>query len=282
MDSNKTLKSLIFTSVLLSLSANAFNFGSYFTNSFYCDPLVGSGLYLGLGAQRVAGNVDYNSTSSFVLGLLGTKYANANIAATGHSGVAFIGFGLPLVHHFYLGAEAQTAGGSRQQGDLGINSFFHEGIQIIGFDARVKFINNYGIFIRPGYYATDNYLLFLRAGYIRGNFRTAAVPAELGAVVPTLNEVEQKDGVGGSLIGAGIEMHIIKGLGARAEYDVLNYYSFNTRTNISFQIPAAEVVQGTTFNKFSPQANVVMLALTYSFGYGNSDAQPSNNQAGLA
>lgn len=232
------------------------------------NPLIGSGFYLGLGAQHVSGDVDYDSTSVFELGLVGLETEGGDISTTGYTGMGLIGFGLPLPHQFYLGAEAQGVV-SNQEGNLHVNSFFHDGPQILSFNARIKYLNNYGLLLRPGYYLTPNYLVFLRGGYINGSFEVAAVPGELNSNVPSLDDVTQKKRVGGYLLGAGIEMHLVQGLGARAEYDFMNYNSFNTNTVISFLIPgtSAEIVKAFTYNKFSPKAGAITLALTYSFGW---------------
>lgn len=263
MDSAQLLKKLFLIGLFPALNITAQT-----SNSNYDGPYVGSGLYFGLGAQYASGDVDYNSTTNFILGLLGTESETANISATGYSGIALLGFGFPFVNHFYLGAEVQGAL-TDQEGNLTVNSFFHDGPQILGFKARIKYLNNFGFFIRPGYYIDPSFLLFLRGGYINGGFDVAAVPGELNSNVPSLAAATQQERAGGFLGGAGIEMHLIRGLSARAEYDFINYSSINTNSRITFLIPGttAELVTATTTNKFSPTAGVVTLALTYSFGY---------------
>lgn len=228
-----------------------------------------SGLYVGAGLQRNYGDVNFESQSNFVLGLVGSEFENADISATGWSGTGVVGLGFPLQQQFYLGVEAEGAT-TDQEGKYHINSFFHDGpTQILGFDARIRYTENYGIFLRPGYYVTPKCLLFFKSGYMNSGFEVAAVPGELGATVPSLSAAEIDRREGAFVVGGGVDFNLFRGVSGRVEYDFARYSEIDTNSLIQFLIPGttAERVTAITQSEFSPKNNMLTVGLTYSFGY---------------
>ena len=228
-----------------------------------------TGLYIGAGLQHNSGDVNFRSQSNFVLGLVGSEFESADISATGWSGTGYLGWGFPLQNQFYLGVEAQGAT-TDQEGSYHINSFFHDGpTQILSFNARIKYSDNYGIFLRPGYYVTPKCLLFLKSGYMNSGFEVAAVPGELGAIVPSLDAAEKSRRAGAYVVGGGVDFGLFRRVSGRVEYDFVRYSEIDTHSLITFLIPgtAAERVTAMTQNEFSPKNNIITVGLTYSFGY---------------
>lgn len=250
--------------LLLSLSLLNLTSFAHVTQS-----MPASDFYIGAGLQRDYGDVNFKSQTNFVLGLVGSEFENADISATGWSGTGVIGLGFPLQNQFYLGMEAEGST-TDQEGTYRINSFFHDGpTQILSFNARIKYNDNYGIFLRPGYYVTPNCLLFLKTGYMNSSFEVAAVPGELGATVPSLNAAEINKREWGLVIGGGIDFGLFRNLSGRVEYDFARYSEIDTNTLIQFLIPetTTERVMANTQNEFSPKNSVITIGLTYSFGF---------------
>lgn len=249
---------LTITSILTSLSASAAETIS--SN----DPLLGSGLYLGSGLQYNLGDVDYTSNTTFSAGIENTATQTADISANGFSGIALLGYGFPLCNQFYMGMEMQGAIMAGQRGSTSTSAFFSDGTEVIALNAKVKISNNYGVFLRPGYYPNQNMLLFLRGGYINGRFETDTGAGELGGS----SDVSQNKRANGYLLGLGTEMRITKEWGARIEYDYSRYETINVNNAITFPTPSSGglvTITANTTGQFSPQISVVSLMLTYTF-----------------
>jgi opacity protein-like surface antigen len=210
-------------------------------------------------------DTDYSGDTVFNAGIEQTGVQSADLSATGFSGTALAGYGFVLPHNFYIGAEVQGALDSDQEGSTTASAFFPDGTEVVQLNTNVKFLNNYGILLRPGYYLNTITLLFLRAGYVNGSFKVGTGAGELGGN----NTTTQDTRVGGYLLGTGVETHITKGLGMRVEYDYINYETINTNIATTFSTPASGEIKSITANtsgNFSPQTGVVSLVLTYAFG----------------
>lgn len=246
--------------LLLSITATAAT-----VNTCNADPLVGEGLYVGAGLQYNWDDTNYSGNTAFSAGIESTGFQSADISATGFSGTALAGYGFVLPHNFYMGAELQGTIDSNQEGSTTASAFFPDGTEVVQLNAKVKFLNNYGILLRPGYYLNNITLLFLRGGYVNGNFEVGTGAGELGGS----NITTQDTRASGFLLGAGVETHIIKGLGMRVEYDYIDYETINTNIATTFSTPASGGIKSITANtagNFSPQTGVVSLILTYTFG----------------
>ncbi len=247
------------------LSKVSFLIGTLLSFTANANPLIDAGLYVGAGLQHNWDDTNYSGNTVFSAGIEHTGTQSADIGATGFSGTALVGYGFVLPHCFYIGAEVQGTLDSDQEGSSTASAFFPDGTEVVQLNTQIKFLNNYGILIRPGYYLNANTLLFLRGGYANGGFEVGTGAGELGGN----NTTTQDTRASGYLLGAGVETRIIKGLGIRAEYDYINYETINTDLATTFNTPASGGIRSITANtsgNFAPQTGVVSLILTYTFG----------------
>lgn len=191
MDINLLRKIWIFT-VLLSCPAPALS------HYFY------------LGASTGLETADFNQNATIVLpGTFNTK-DHTHFSGTGFFGSLFGGhawtYGL-----YYLAGELNANASS-----VDFNSSNDELINNTVSTTHYRIRHSAGLSIIPGYYFTNNTLVYARLGYANGNFNISTSDTSIANINKYLNGIR---------LGLGIQLAINNRVSASMEYSQTNYQS---------------------------------------------------------
>lgn len=219
------------------------------------------GLYIGAG---VGGTGLMNQVSNYSNSLTlpfdvtsthaGLNTGSANFAKTGFSGDVFAGYVFCVGNGFVLAPELKGSFTNTKQND----SITAGGTITVPGYAPVtlsdtdtfsqKVSGSFNVSLRPGYYVTDNTMIYGRVGYSWTKFNTTYTDS-LSTV--SLNNSKTR---GGWAVGGGIEVNLTGQLGLRGDYVYTRYSNF-TMTN--------SVNQSATFK---PSTNSLTVGLVYTIG----------------
>jgi len=185
-------------------------------------------------------------------------------------GTLFAGYGLVFAENWYLGIEANFDTGSTSAAESTViftDEISGTPVGTSPFSSETKLKYSYGFSLLPGFLIDENFLVFVRGGYINGRFETADSfsllfqPDDLLGV----NYPSQEKNVSGYRLGFGGEYRPeYLNLRLRLEYYYDRYDSFSSTYDTNFLSPN-EFDAISMHTSGDAQTNNVMLSLIYQF-----------------
>jgi outer membrane immunogenic protein len=184
--------------------------------------------YAGVGLTRDTADFDTKISTS------GTTLVESDASGTGVGGNLFTGYGYTFCNGAYLGGEVFGS----------LSSLEHKTNLPTTGNLSLKLKNSYGISALPGYWITDNSLLYARVGYVRSKFEES-----LQGLASHNHELN------GLQLGIGLQTTLVDNLSLRGEYIHTNYQS----------TPSRSYANGLITTNYRPTTDQFGLALAYRF-----------------
>ncbi len=206
-----------------------------------------------VGGQVGYNSVNHNYQPEFVQDT--TITANTNHNGTGVTGGIFGGYGHCFGDNVYGGFELYYFGNNNSNSELISTSIDTSNI-IRTFSANQKLKFSYGAAIKPGYYITQDILVYGALAFVRSKFSGNYAINYSNGTATSLGPFSQY--ASGWGFGGGAEVNLSLNTGIRLEFIHTRYTDYGISNFPDSAISA----------RFKPNSNQINLGFVYSFGDG--------------